>query len=77
MTEETNNTRGRKGTWAKHFLTAKVKENPRRPNTRGQVAMQIIMDNPGITTEMYMTFGGRHQDLKWDIEHDYVEAVPM
>jgi deoxyribonuclease (pyrimidine dimer) len=69
--------RGRKGVWSKHFLTAKVEENPRRPGTRGRESLQIIMENPGISTEMYMNLGGRHQDLKWDIEHDYVEAVPF
>ena len=69
--------RGRKGIWSKHFLTAKVTENPRRPGTKGRTSLQIIMDAPGISTEMYMNLGGRHQDLKWDIEHDYVEAVPF
>lgn len=69
--------RGRKGIWSKHFLTAKVTENPRRPGTKGRASLQIIMDAPGISTEMYMNLGGRHQDLKWDIEHDYVEAVPF
>lgn len=69
--------RGRKGAWSKHFLTAKSAENPRRPGTRGHQSFQVILDNPGCSTEFYLSNGGRHQDIKFDIAHDYVEAVPM
>jgi hypothetical protein len=35
--------------------------------------MKIVLDNPGILYEDYISKGGRLQDLKWDYERKWVE----
>ena len=35
--------------------------------------MKIVLDNPGILYEDYISKGGRLQDLKWDHERKWVE----
>lgn len=72
--------RGRKMTAAgkKLFRVTKSDEdepiNPRRKKSHGFKSLQIIIDNPGITTEEYVTKGGRLNDLAWDIKHGNVRA---
>lgn len=66
--------RGRKATAAGQKLTATVEENPRRKNSHGYRSLQIVIDNPGLTTEEYTTKGGRLNDLRWDIAHGNVRA---
>lgn len=48
--------------------------NPRRPNSHGYRSLQIIIDNPGITTEEFVAKGGRLNDLRWDISYNRVKA---
>jgi deoxyribonuclease (pyrimidine dimer) len=43
--------------------------NPRREGSHGFNSMQIIISNPGISFEEYISSGGRLNDLAWDIEH--------
>lgn len=70
-------TRGRKATGAgkKLYPLPDVISlgNPRRVGTHGHKSMQIIIDNPGILTEDYLSKGGRLNDLRWDIERGRVE----
>lgn len=49
-------------------------ENPRRQNSHGHRSLQIIIDNPGITTEEFLAKGGRSNDLRWDLAHGNVRA---
>lgn len=69
------NRRGRKSQFAGKVLTSKCETNPRRANTHGYKSHQIILDNPGITNEEFVELGGRANDLKWDIDNDFVVAV--
>jgi hypothetical protein len=48
--------------------------NPRRKGSHGYRSLQIIIDNPGIITEDYLSKGGRLNDLRWDIAHGNVKA---
>lgn len=64
----------KKSSYAGMTLTAKVKENPRKAGTIGRNSFQLILENPGIVFEKFRELGGRVNDLKWDIEHDWVEA---
>jgi len=78
--------RGRKGTAAGQKLWPVVGgeklnpedmllfENPRRKNSNGYRSLQIIIDNPGISTEDYLAQGGRLNDLRWDLAHGNVKA---
>lgn len=52
-----------------------VVANPRKPGSHGHKSIQVIIDHPGITTEEYLKTGGRLNDLKWDIDHKFVQAV--
>ncbi len=64
--------RGRKTTAAGQRLTAASSDNPRRKASHGYHSLQIIIDNPGITTEEYLAKGGRSNDLRWDLAHGNV-----
>ena len=66
--------RGRKANAVGKTLTATVTDNPRRANSHGYKSLQIIIDNPGLTTEDYLAKGGRRNDLNWDIAHGNVKA---
>ncbi len=66
--------RGRKATADGQTLTATVTDNPRRKTSHGYRSLQIILDNPGLTTEDYLSKGGRLNDLRWDIAHGRVKA---
>lgn len=68
--------RGRKSALAGKKLThTKDGTNPRREGTHGYKSHQIILDNPGITTEAFLEAGGRMNDLNWDISHGHVKAA--
>lgn len=63
-------------------LFSKVQENPRRPNTHGSTAFQIILDNPGIQYEDWIECyrSKRPQDkrhpyhhLRWDYRRDRIQ----
>jgi hypothetical protein len=49
-------------------------QNPRRKTSAGYRSLQIILDHPGITSEDYVTKGGRLNDLRWDVDHGHVRA---
>jgi hypothetical protein len=49
-------------------------QNPRRKDSHGYRSLQIIIDNPGITTEEFIAKGGRLNDLRWDIAHGNVKV---
>lgn len=46
--------------------------NTRRAGSHGYRSLQIVIDNPGITTEEYVAKGGRMNDLRWDLAHGNV-----
>jgi hypothetical protein len=49
-----------------------VKDNPRKAGTHGFNSFNVIKD--GMTFEAYITAGGRANDLRWDVEHNWVEV---
>lgn len=65
-------TRGRTSAFAGKHLRAAVGSNPRRPGSHGYRSLQIIIDNPGISTEDFVKSGGRLVDLAWDYQRDRV-----
>jgi hypothetical protein len=79
---ETTKRRGRAPSLAgrKLFPSAKLADedgnivNPRREGTHGHKSMAVIIDNPGITVEDFVSKGGRLVDLRWDIDRDRVDA---
>lgn len=80
MLDNTENTaqksgRGRKSDLIGKTLTCTKDANVRREGSHGHKSLQIIIDNPGITTEAFVEAGGRLVDLKWDIEHSNVVAA--
>jgi len=74
-TNENAGRRGRKATAAGRKLSAVGTENPRRAGSHGHRSHQIILDNPGITTEDFLAQGGRINDLNWDIAKGHVKAA--
>ena len=48
-----------------------VKENPRREGSIGHHSFSLIRD--GMPYEEYIELGGRAGDIKWDVEHSFVE----
>lgn len=48
--------------------------NPRREGSHGFNSMQIIISNPGIGYDEYISAGGRLNDLTWDIKHGNCRA---
>ena len=71
-----NETRGRKSVFKNLKLYTELQENPRRKNSFGFNSMQIIIDNPGITYEDFISkHNGRRQDLAWDIEKGRVRVA--
>lgn len=80
MLDNTENTeqksgRGRKSELVGKTLTCTKEANVRREGSHGHKSLQIIIDNPGITTEAFVEAGGRLVDLKWDIAHGNVAAA--
>lgn len=74
-TQEATSNRGRKSDLLGKTLTCTKEENPRREGSHGYKSIQIIIDNPGITTEAFIEAGGRLVDLKWDIKNNSVTAA--
>lgn len=52
-------------------LYLKRKDNPRKEGTHGWNSWNLIKD--GMTVEAYLQAGGRNNDLRWDIDHGWVE----
>lgn len=54
------------------------KENPRSATGKGKGtgydSYEIIRKKPGITYAAYIEAGGRSNDLRWDIERDWVKV---
>ena len=48
--------------------------NVRRKGSHGYRSLQIVIDNPGITTEEFVAKGGRLNDLRWDINQGNVRV---
>ena len=46
--------------------------NPRREGSHGWHSHNIILVHPGITYEDYRSAGGRNNDLRWDVEREWV-----
>lgn len=73
-------TRGRKkgsGTFAGKTLIGKKEVNPRRPGSHGFKSYEIIREAgpKGIAYEDFIAKGGRGNDLRWDIDHKWVEIA--
>lgn len=68
--------RGRNSGFEGKMIKCLVEKNPRRQNTHGFHSMGILI-NAGepISYEAYIAQGGRRQDLAWDIDKGYAEAV--
>jgi len=71
---KSGSTRGRRSGYAGKKLVAKTQDNNRRKNTHGYTSLQIIIDNSPISYEMFISKGGRLQDLAWDIKKGNVEV---
>ena len=56
------------------------RRNPRKPNTKGYVSHQILIDNQKENMDQWMSFelftslGGRLEDARWDIKKGWVEV---
>jgi hypothetical protein len=48
-----------------------VEANPRREGTHGFKSFNLLKN--GMTYEEYIAAGGRNNDLRWDIDHGWVE----
>jgi hypothetical protein len=68
--------RGRNSGYEGKMIKCLVEKNPRRENTHGFHSMGILI-NAGepVSYESYIAQGGRRQDLAWDINKGYAEAV--
>jgi len=68
--------RGRNSGFEGKMIKCLVDKNPRRQNTHGFHSMGILI-NAGepVSYESYIAQGGRRQDLAWDIQKGYAEAV--
>lgn len=66
--------RGRKSEFdgKKIYPADGIVENPRREGTKGGLGMDIVLANPGITYEDYLSKGARRQDLAWDLNKGFV-----
>jgi hypothetical protein len=51
-----------------------VASNPRREGTWGFKSFNLY--KPGMTIKEYMEAGGRSNDLRWDIDHNYIAIQP-
>lgn len=49
--------------------------NPRREGSYGWISLGLIIAKPGITTEEFLSEGGRLVDLNYDMDRDRVRAV--
>ena len=67
-----------RGSFAGKFINVLVTANPRKENTKevcGYASFQLLL-NHGVDMpyELYIKQGGRLQDLKWDIDHEWAEV---
>lgn len=69
--------RGRKPTASGQHLMASVDANPRRKGSHGFKSLQIVIDNPGISTEEFVAKGGRLNDLRWDLKAGNIRAATL
>ena len=74
-TEDQKSGRGRKSDLLGKTLNHVKESNDRREGSHGHKSLQIIIDNPGITTEAFVEAGGRLVDLKWDMDKGNVTAA--
>jgi len=67
-----------RGTFAGKMIRPLVKENPRKVNTKevcGYASFQLLLRHgAAMPYEYYIKEGGRLQDLKWDIDHEWAEV---
>jgi len=67
-----------RGSFAGKVINVLVTANPRKENTKevcGYASFQLLL-NHGVDMpyELYIKQGGRLQDLKWDIDHEWAEV---
>jgi len=65
--------RARRTPLAGKKITRLVRENPRRSGTHGHASFALIKS--GMSVDKYLELGGRMNDLRWDIEHEYVKVA--
>ena len=67
-----------RGSFAGHMIKILVTENPRKVNTKevsGYASFNLLLKHGAdMPYEYYIKFGGRLQDLKWDIDHGWAEV---
>ena len=51
-----------------------ISHNDRRKGSFGWHSMQIVINNPGISYEKFISKGGRTRDLDWDIKRNAIET---
>ena len=68
------NPRGRPAANRGKALFTTTDENPRFPGSFGYHSWNIIKNAPGILYEDYLKAGGRNNDLRWDLAHEFVRA---
>lgn len=71
--EQSEGTKGRRATAAGKYIHRNVKDNPRRVNTHGYNSFELIPNKGGILYEDYIAQGGRNNDLRYDLEHGFVQ----
>ena len=53
-----------------------VAENPRRENTAGYIAMELVISSPGMTVSEYLALDNTAMHhLKWDVAHGFIEIT--
>jgi len=62
--------KGQRGRFEGKKLYPVMETNPRREGSFGWRSLNIIMENPGISTKEYLEKGGRLRDLQWDVERN-------
>ena len=67
-----------RGAFAGKMIKPLVTENPRKVNTKevcGYASFELLLKHGAdMPYEFYIKSGGRLQDLKWDIDHGWVEV---
>tara|TARA_Y100000310_G_scaffold284225_1_gene306863 strand:- start:899 stop:1282 length:384 start_codon:yes stop_codon:yes gene_type:complete len=69
-----NGVRGRPAAYAGKTIHPVSKTNPRQPGSFGWHSFEAILKSPGLTYEQYLASGGRNNDLRWDVAHEFVEV---
>lgn len=55
-----------------YWMRTNPNGNPRHPGTFGFRSMEIIISNPGLTRDEFISQGGRYKDLRWDLARGHV-----